>query len=183
MTLQMVTYNIGGARKLRQPPHDPEQVGLDAAATLRRSIDPDLPTIIALQETGEIIRAGAEKRSYSAAHRALQSAFDRERYWVETAPEVSAPQHPHARLWNRPAYTEPADMAFVSGYEGNAILGNLMGAPWPWPTFDGYAPHTVPVVQTQISRASLYSTGNRDTQPRNVMAASVEHEVYGHLFV
>ena len=47
--LQVVTFNIGGARGMRPAPHDHEKLAGDALCTLKQVINPAQPTVIALQ--------------------------------------------------------------------------------------------------------------------------------------
>lgn len=169
--LQLVTFNIGGARKLRQPPHDPLRLGADAAETLRRLIDPTQPTFIALQETGWIEWAASGRRD--AAHEAFAASLGAG-YRAYFAPELTSATHPHPRLWGRDAYA-----GMRAAAEGNGFVTNLPFTPWDWAgdqVNDCWA-------HTQISAAALYSTGNRDTQPRNLMVASVAHPTFGALYV
>lgn len=166
--LQVVTMNIGGARKLRQPPHDPACLGRDAAHTLAQVIDPTQPTFIALQETGTLTANGDTHTPHDAMAGALGDS-----YTAHFAPELTSERHPHTRLWGRPAYD-----GMTSGAEGNGFVTNLSFAAWDWDARAGAA-WTV----TQISRAAIYSTGNRNTQPRNMMVASVQHPAYGALYV
>ena len=76
-------------------------------------------------------------------------------------------------LWDRPAYRKMSAAA-----EGNAIVTNLPTEDWSWgsyPDYDECAVSSAWARHTTISRASLYSTGNRDTQPRNLMVASLNY--------
>jgi endonuclease/exonuclease/phosphatase family metal-dependent hydrolase len=100
------------------------------------------------------------------------------------APEVDTAYHQHATLWNRSAYDSTVNGGLASGAEGNAVLSNLTAALWPWPHHTGHRIPLmliIPSIVTQISQASLYSTGTRDTQPRNLILTSVEHLTYGPL--
>lgn len=167
--LQIVTFNIGGARGMRPAQHDHDKLAEDTVTTLRQVITPDQPTIIALQETGLAFVNGATKNVGRKMAELLS-----EGYIDSFAPEVNMREHPHPNLWDRPAYR-----GMMHAAEGNAIITNLRTTNWSWGTyesvvsqkiFNSWARHTT------ISRASLYSTGNRDTQPRNVMVASLNYE-------
>jgi endonuclease/exonuclease/phosphatase family metal-dependent hydrolase len=189
MPLNILTFNIGGARKLRQPPHNPQQVAADAAEVVRGVLDPSLPTLVGVQEATNWLQWVGDSAEDGAARnstRQLAAALGND-YRVGFAAEVTAEMHPHARLWHRPAYIHPERGTLEQAHEGNAIVGNLPWTGWPWPSYTGCA--TVrrdsralyPIV-TQISGAVLYSTGSRDTQPRNLMVACVRHDEYGPLY-
>lgn len=171
--LQVASYNIGGARKLRQPPHNPVKVGGEAAITLMGELDPEVPTIIGLQETG-LIRW--QNQQLSVAHQAFAEAFHPQTYYhAHFAEELDSNKHPHARLWTGAPY---AGMSHAM--EGNGFVTNLHFADWDWPTFgDEKADRWT---SAQISSARLYSTGNRNTQLRNAIVASLTHTDYGKLF-
>jgi endonuclease/exonuclease/phosphatase family metal-dependent hydrolase len=169
--LQIVTFNIGGARKLRKPPHNPVKLGQDAAQTVKQVIDPAQPAFIALQETGTITWKGGHAES---AHVALKNALG-EGYSARFAPELTTTLHPHAHLWNREPYA-----GMESAQEGNGFVTNMPFAKWDWQVYEGIGDYWT---HTQISHAVLYSSGNRNTQPRNVIVASLAHPEYGDLYL
>lgn len=170
--LQVVTFNIGGARKLRQPPHKPVKLGGEVAIALKQHLQPATPTFIALQETGFITW---ETGHSSSAHQALAENMGGEVYRAYFAPELNTYMQPHGNLWNRAVY----EGARAAG-EGNGFVTNLPFAAWDWETFSHTQDHWT---HTQISHAQLYSSGNRDTQPRNLMVASLAHPQYGALYL
>ena len=159
--LQVASFNIGGARKMRSLPQDHDRLAADVAAALRGIIAPDRPTLIALQETGLATVSGEQKDVARQIARALGDA-----YIDAFAAEVAMRRHPHPKLWNQPRYRGMTDAA-----EGNAIIANLPPMDWPQGSTDSakWARHTL------ISRATLYTSGDRDTQPRNLMAASLNY--------
>jgi hypothetical protein len=173
--LQVVTYNLGGARKLRTPPHNPEQVGKDAAAFLKKHITPDVPTLLGLQEVGQLGRVGGR---VTASYAALCGGMGAD-YRAHFAAEVDLRTHPHAGLWSRPPYADGPPI--TEGAEGNGIVSNLPQARPPWPVWDGWSVDYAAPVVAGISAASLYSTGSRDTQPRNLMVGFYAHPNYGAL--
>ena len=79
--------------------------------------------------------------------------------------------HIHENKWQKPAF---------EGYErvqqGNAIITKMELADWPWSSpaqnYPGYG-KLVPI-STQISQASLYSSGNRDMEPRNLLVVPLK---------
>ncbi len=164
--LQVVSFNIGGARGMRPAPHDHDKLAADTVSALKRVINPRQPTVIALQESGLAMFQGSHKNVGRAMTQLLGSD-----YIDSFAPEVTMCDHPHPDLWDRPAYRDMTGAA-----EGNAIVTNLPIENFPWGSFPPYgdcggawARHT------SISRATLYSSGNRDTQPRNLMVASLNY--------
>lgn len=164
--LQVVSFNIGGARSMRPAPHDHEKLAVDAYSALRQVITPSQPTIIALQESG-VAMLGDQRRNAGATMARLLGADYKDSF----APEVSMCEHPHPNLWDRPAYRNMSNAA-----EGNAIITNLPLGDWSWgsyPAYDDCYALGAWARHTAISRATLYSSGNRDTQPRNLMAASL----------
>lgn len=166
--LQVVSFNIGGARGMRPAPHDHEKLAVDAYSTLQQVINPRQPTLIALQESGVAICSGSSRNVGRKMARLLGNE-----YVDAFAPEVTMCDHPHPNLWDRPAYRKMSAAA-----EGNAIVTNLPTEDWSWgsyPDYDECAVSSAWARHTTISRASLYSTGNRDTQPRNLMVASLNY--------
>ena len=166
--LQVVSFNIGGARSMRPAPHDHEKLAVDAYSTLRQVITPSQPTIIALQESG-VAMLDERSRNVGRKMARLLGADYKEAF----APEVTMCDHPHPNLWDRPAYRNMSNAA-----EGNAIITNLSLEGWPWgsyPAYDDCYAVGAWARHTAISRATLYSSGNRDTQPRNLMAACLNY--------
>ena len=166
--LQVVSFNIGGARGMRPAPHDHEKLAQDTYRTLRQVITPSQPTVIALQESGVAILNGQSRNVGRKMAQLL--GLD---YSDSFAPEVTMCDHPHPNLWDRPAYREMSEAA-----EGNAIVTNLPLESWSWGSYPEYGDcYTAGAWarHTAISRATLYSSGNRDTQPRNLMAASLNY--------
>jgi len=166
--LQVVSFNIGGARGMRPAPHDHEKLAVDTYSTLQQVINQRQPTLIALQESGIAFCNGASRNVGQKMAQLLGSE-----YVDAFAPEVSMCDHPHPNLWDRPAYRN-----MTAAAEGNAIVTNLPTEDWSWgsyPDYDECAMSGPWSRHTTISRASLYSTGNRDTQPRNLMVASLNY--------
>ena len=113
--LQVVSFNIGGARGMRPAPHDHEKLAVDTYGTLQQVINPRQPTVIALQESGVAIHNGSHRSVGRKMADLLGSDF------VDAfAPEVTMCDHPHPNLWDRPAYRNMSGAA-----EGNAIITNL----------------------------------------------------------
>jgi len=168
MMLQVVSFNIGGARSLRPAPHNHEKLALDTYSTLQEIINPSQPTVIALQETGV---ANYQGLCRNVGHK-LATLLGPD-YIDAFAPEVSMCQHPHPNLWDRPAYR-----GMIGAAEGNGLITNLPVLDWPWgsyPAAADYRSSRAWMRHSAISRATLYSSGNRDTQPRNLMVASLKY--------
>lgn len=159
-SLQVVTYNLGGAKHLRGDRFAYDTLADDAARALAGLIDPAQPTVIALQEVGWGV--GPARRYDAAARIAARLGAG---YRHAFAAELTRRDHPHTGLWGRPAFAGLTEAA-----EGNAIVTNLRPAPWPWPTLD---PDQDWALSVSIGRPALYSTGNRDTQPRNALVVSL----------
>lgn len=166
--LQVVTFNIGGARGMRPAPHDLDKLAEDTVTTLQQVINPTQPTIIALQETGLALTGGNSKNVGRQMAELLGDDF------IDSfASEVNMRDHPHPNLWDRPSYR-----GMMHAAEGNGIITNLSPEEWSWGTYQNLISRNIFNSWTRhstISRASLYSTGNRDTQPRNVMVASLNY--------
>ena len=166
--LQVVTFNIGGARGMRPAPHDHRKLAADAVDALKQVINPAQPTVIALQESGVALVHGMQQNVGRSMAQLLGADF------VDAfAPEVTMCEHPHPNLWDRPAFRHMRHAA-----EGNAIVTNLPSEAWSWGSFpaDDYCGESGDWARhTTISRATLYSSGNRDTQPRNLMVASLNY--------
>ena len=153
---------------MRPAPHDHEKLALDTCSTLKQVINPRQPTVIALQESGVAIHNGSSKN----VGRKMTGLLGDD-YIDAFAPEVTMCDHPHPNLWDRPAYRNMTGAA-----EGNAIVTNLPIEEWSWGSYPAYDDCGISgpwAHHTTISRATLYSSGNRDTQPRNLMVASLNY--------
>lgn len=162
--LQIVTANIGGHRHLNDEPLNAAQIARDVQSIL--PIDPTLPTLIALQETTRVWRDNQHESDGELLARNLG-----ESYRFMFAPEVDSNLHAHERIWNRSMYK-----GFTRVENGNGIITNLPFASWAWTSpSEGYpGAGGAQMVSAAIGHAKLYSTGNRDTQPRNLMLVCVE---------
>jgi len=175
MVLQVVTYNVGGGRKLRGVGFH-ERMVQDAMLTLRELIQVDQPFIIALQEAGNYTLASGERIHMAEA---LADAFPNTR--MIYTPELDSHMDSHPKAWGRAVY---AGMRHAA--EGNAILTNLAPAAWDWGQVEEGYPGYGEIAwarATPIGRGWLYTSGTRDTQPRHLQIASVHHPDYGKLFV
>ncbi len=169
---QLVTFNIGGARKLRGELFSPSQLGLEVAQALSVCMDTTQPTVIALQETGSSRAKSIHQSSFEWVAYGLGGG-----YRVAFAPELSTESHAHQRLWDQPYYRD-----IEWGEEGNALVTNLDKAEWAWQT-RSFAQENGWATSCFISHAMLYSTGSRDTQPRNLQVASITHPHYGAVYI
>lgn len=162
--LQVTTTNIGGNRHSRQTPLDPPRVAREVRELL--AIDTTKPTIIAVQEA-TTIWFQADQPLDSAALLASELGHDFRAYFV---PEIDSHTHPHRRAWNNITYADA-----MRASEGNALVTNLPLSPWPWPSARQHRPGQgrIDPLYTSISRATLYSTGDRNTQPRGMIVASL----------
>ena len=169
---QLLTFNIGGARKLRGDQFSHSDLGVDVFRALSACLDTTQPTVIALQETGIAHIDGIQQSSF----RMLTSKLGSE-YRVAFAAELSTDWHAHQRLWGQPYYQN-----IEWGQEGNALVTNLAKSEWAWQTRP-FADDAGWATACFISHAMLYSTGSRDTQPRNLQVASLAHPRYGAVYI
>lgn len=164
--LQLVTINIGGARHTHLDAPDPARVVRELCARL--PIDAALPTVIAMQEATQVWESPDAPPLDTAALFAAELGTQYRSYF---ACEMDSDLHPQRISWNHPVFR-----GVYRACEGNAIVTNLPLAGWSWnagqPGQPGYGLATP--ISTQISRATLYSTGGRDTQPRNALVASLQ---------
>jgi endonuclease/exonuclease/phosphatase family metal-dependent hydrolase len=157
----VMTINAGGARRARESQLTPEKIAKGFHQLISTKIMPD---IIAVQESHEVWQPGQSLplgTSQALAERlgpSYRSYFSR---------YLDSDSHAHPNKWK-------ADGPFA-GFErvkqGNAVITNKALSKWPWglpskgcPGYEKCAP-----ISTQISGATLYSTGNRDTEPRNLI--------------
>ncbi len=170
--LQIVSINIGGHRHTRQEPLDLSRL----ADQVRQFLDikPEQPTIIALQEAN---RLWDQNNRLIETGALLAEALGGD-YRAYFAGEVDSLTLPHRQDWDKDIYE-----GFSRAAEGNGIVTNLPLAHWPWPyprpNHPGHGNFNP--IATVISRATLYSTGERRTQPRNLFIASLE-STWGPLF-
>jgi endonuclease/exonuclease/phosphatase family metal-dependent hydrolase len=162
--LQIVTTNIGGHRHLNNEPLDSAQIARDVVRIL--PIDANLPTIIALQETTQVWR---DTEPHSDGEDLTQILGQSYRFMF--APEVDSDMHAHNTIWERSMYR-----GYSRVKNGNGIVTNLPLAKWAWSLpREGYpGAKGISAISSIISHAKLYSTGSRDTQPRNLIIACVE---------
>jgi endonuclease/exonuclease/phosphatase family metal-dependent hydrolase len=162
--LQIVTTNIGGHRHLNNEPLDAAQIARDVRGIL--PIDPTLPTLIAVQETTQVWR---DSEQYSDGE--LLAQILGQNYHFMFAPEVDSDMHAHSTIWERSMYR-----GYTRVKNGNGIVTNLPLANWTWSLPEkGYpGANGISAINSMISHAKLYSTGSRDTQPRNLIVTCVE---------
>lgn len=180
--LQVVTFNIGGARKLRGE-NFLASLAEDTASVLAAGINFDAPFLMAFQEIGEYLPLDPQIDDPEYL-RVIELLSDEIGATKEAfVAEVDSQSHYHPRLWELYFYKN-----ILYAAEGNGILSNLEMAAWDWgkpaeayPAGEPFADDWQFFMSTQISHAALYSTGTRDTQPRNAMIASLEHPEYGAL--
>jgi endonuclease/exonuclease/phosphatase family metal-dependent hydrolase len=162
--LQIVTANIGGHRHLNDEPLNAAQIARDVRGIL--PIDPTLPTLIALQETTQVWRG---EESFSDGQQLASQLGNPYRFMF--APEIDSTIHSHSAIWQRPMYR-----GYTRVKNGNGIVTNLPAASWTWSVPDEGYPGAggAQAISTCISRAKLYSTGSRETQPRNLIVSCLQ---------
>ena len=161
----VVTLNAGGGRRDRLKKIEPRQ---DAHAISEYISEKNAkPDIIAVQESTRIWKT--EAGSFFENSKELEKKLGNENEYKSFFAEyVDSDFHRHSNKWEQPLFA-----GFSRVTQGNAIITNKPFAEWPWhspkagyPRADKHTP-----IFTQISGASLFSTGNRDTEPRNLITA------------
>lgn len=162
--LQVVTANIGGHRNYRELAIDPISVAKELKANLQ--LDFQRPTILALQE---VIKIAFEPGKIWDIGEELAKELG-EGYQAFFAPKINSASYPHITAWEKASYA-----GAIYAAEGNGIVTNLPLQQWPWPipaaNFPGHGVKSPIIVN--IGTPHLYSTGNRDTEPRNLIIASL----------
>jgi endonuclease/exonuclease/phosphatase family metal-dependent hydrolase len=179
----VMTINAGGARRERGTKIAPEQIAKDLCTLITSTnIKPD---IIAVQESHQVWEPDGStlETSHKLAQKLTQGlgpSYDN--YFSEYLDSNF-----HAHPWKWRGKKEPPPDLF-KGYDrvqqGNAVITTKELALWPWglPP-EGYPGHnTRAPISTQISRATLYSTGNRDTEPRNLIVVPLSLGQGGALY-
>lgn len=165
----VMTTNAGGGRRARGTQLDPKQIASDlyqlTSTTLGSPDSPiGMPDIIAVQESHQVWRPRQSLPLETSQELEQKLGTSYCSYFSEY---LDSDSHAHPNKWR-------ADGPFA-GFErvkqGNAVITNKSLAQWPWdlppagcPGYNKLAP-----ISTQISGATLYSTGNRDTEPRNLI--------------
>jgi endonuclease/exonuclease/phosphatase family metal-dependent hydrolase len=165
--LQVVTVNVGGHRNQRDNPIEPQQVAREIKANL--SLDYSRPTILALQE---IIQLAYPQQEILDIGDILAQELGQD-YRAYFAPKMNSLAYAHRNAWEKSSYAGAAYAA-----EGNSILTNLPLTDWPWPmpaaNFPAHGQKS-PII-TPLGFPRLYSTGNRDTEPRNLIIAPLLYQ-------
>lgn len=162
--LQVITANIGGHRNLATSRLNPTRIAHEICQNLM--IDPNLPTLISFQEAVQISFDGDPTVQDISALVAKELGADYRSYY---APKTSTITHPDVCIWDVACYQ---GATFIT--EGNAIVTNQPLAQWAWGA-------SVPMA-VSIGQPRLYSTGNRDTEPRNIIAVPLETQAYGTVY-
>jgi endonuclease/exonuclease/phosphatase family metal-dependent hydrolase len=182
----VMTINAGGGRRAQTAPLNPKQLGKDLAILVMNTMKPVtntdiVPDIIAIQEShrvwplwdtsySETIMNYMETSNELA--RALGSSY---RSFFFSS--YDSDSHANRNKWEKAAFN-----GYSRAMQGNAIIpniGKMNPASWPWPMpKPGYPMPAEPgPISTQISVASLFSTGNRDTEPRNLIVLPLKIKV------
>lgn len=162
--LQVITSNIGGNRHFRRTPIDPHRIAREVSEML--PINRLQPAILAVQEVSNVQFSGEPVRE-TGTQLARELGPKYRSYY---ASEIDSQTYPQRRAWNDATYFGTAHVA-----EGNGIVTNLPIEVWPWQSASRNHPGHLRVspIQTTISRATLYTTGDRNTQPRNLLVAPI----------
>jgi len=155
----VMTINVGGAKQVRN-----QQLNLkEFASTIVQRMPPSVkPDITAVQESHQVWH---EKNLCLEKSEELSKILGNS-YRSYFSPYLDSDHHAHHKKWKRPMYK-----GFLRVKQGNAIITNKDTAQWPWDfppeSYPGY--NKCAPLSTQISRAALFSTGDRNTEPRSLM--------------
>lgn len=163
--LVVMTLNAGGARRARRHQIAPNRIAADLYCVLSKISSPDSigwPSIIAVQESHQVWQGQNTPLETSCALAQCLGSSYRSHF----SAYLDSSSHAHPNKWEQPSF-----QGFDRVKQGNAVITNMKCAVWPWGLprkgYPGYR-KSAPI-STQISRATLYSTGNRNTEPRNLM--------------
>jgi len=158
--LTVMTANLAGARRQKQGRLDPKQTAFDFIHLMKDCSESPIrehlidSIIIAIQETYVVWTGFAGLPGNTA--RTLAENFGLQDFF---APYLDSDSQPHKNKWERKAFE-----GFRKLQQGNAIVTNLRLGKWPWMQTNVKSPMNIP-----ISHPMLFSTGNRDTEPRHVV--------------
>ena len=172
--LQIVSANLGGNRHNVKPRRNLEQLAKKMKSML--PIDTRKPVMIALQEIdcvwydeNQPLDIGQFLVSELGSHFTLHSST-----------VLDSQKQPNRRAWNAPIFE-----GALRATESIGIVTNLELASWPWsgskPNYPGHGKLTA--LATQISSSSLYSSGDRDTQPRKLIVSSLNTPIGPVVFI
>lgn len=159
----VMTMNVGGAKQVRQQRLDIEKFVSDIVGCIPASVKPD---IIAVHESHEVWNEeGVRFEKSEELSKKLSETLGKP-YKSYFSPYLDSDYHSHFNKWERKAFK-----GFSRVKQGNAIVTNKSTGQWPWNSPpQGYpTPEEIAPISTQISGATLFSTGNRNTEPRALM--------------
>jgi endonuclease/exonuclease/phosphatase family metal-dependent hydrolase len=161
----VMTINAGGGRRARKKPLNPTQIADDLGKLISSTIG--RPDVIAVQESHQVWKqreSPPEETSQKLAQKLGESGESYRGYFSEY---LDSDSHAHCNKWK----ADGPFTGFKRVKQGNAVITNKDLSEWPWglpdagcPGYEKRAP-----ISTQISGATLYSTGNRNTEPRNLI--------------
>jgi endonuclease/exonuclease/phosphatase family metal-dependent hydrolase len=165
----VMTLNAGGARRVQTTSLEPQQLSIDLRDVIwRANIHPD---IIAVQECHRVWFPNSAAYLETSDELAQRLGTSYQSFF---SPDIDRDSHAHPRKWKQPAFE-----GYNRVMQGNAIIVNMEKMSltgWPWhpdeKNYPGYS--KLAPISTQISIASLYSTGNRDTEPRNILVVPLK---------
>jgi hypothetical protein len=184
----VMTINEGGARRAGKGRLGPINTDSDPLSRLISSIieelDPEKshPVVIAVQESHQVWEGENPYPSLDTSQmlsKALTNRLGTAEYHHDFSDYLDSDSHTHPNKWRgKKEKPRPHFKTFKRVKQGNAVIRNRDLAQWPWglPSED-YPGHEIrKPISTQISRATLYSTGNRDTEPRNLIVVPLSFE-------
>jgi endonuclease/exonuclease/phosphatase family metal-dependent hydrolase len=163
--LRVMTLNAGGARRARRHQIVPDRIAADLyrlLSTIGSADSIGWPTIIAVQESHQVWQ-GQNTPLETCCVLAQRLGPSYRSYF---SPYLDSSSHVHPNKWEQPLFK-----GFDRVKQGNAVITNMTCGAWPWGLpqkgYPGYKKNAP--ISTQISSATLYSTGDRNTEPRNLM--------------
>jgi len=155
----VITINAGGARRAVKDRLDLAQIASDLSQLISSTIG--RPDIIAVQESHQVWHPRQSSPLGTSQAMAQRLGPSYRSYFLEY---LDSDSHAHPNKWDQPLFS-----GFNRVQQGNAVIISKSLTQWPWGSPPAGYPGKLAPISTQISRAALYSTGNRDTEPRNLV--------------
>jgi len=164
--ITVISINAGGAIRGRRTKVNPKETAI-SLGTIIKEINID-STMIAMQESLKIWNIN--NSNYVETGRELANNLDFS-YRSMFAPYLDSDFHVHQTKWEQESFK-----GYNKIQQGNSVITNIRFGKWPWPLpVNGFPGHDKKsYISSQISNASIYSTGNRDTEPRNIIVVPLQ---------
>ncbi|ETR71740.1 MAG: hypothetical protein OMM_02263 [Candidatus Magnetoglobus multicellularis str. Araruama] len=164
--ITVISINAGGGVRGRNTKVNPIKTAISLGAIIKK-IEIN-STVIAMQESLKIWNTSTS--AYVETGKELAINLDLS-YTSIFAPYLDSDFHTHQTKWEQESFK-----GYKKVQQGNSIITNINFGNWPWKQpCTGYPGHDKKsYISTQISNASIYSTGNRDTEPRNIVVVPLQ---------